>query len=139
MTLRLKGELDAKGARLLLLVQARIEEMYVAHVLTEQPFEVTRDWSEQTVALVPDPDQWLCVGARHDLGHEYGYADIAGVLRDINVDVILVLHPLDVVPVGAIGGNPNILWAGRDYEPDYSRLPEGHVLLDEVRIEFPVA
>jgi hypothetical protein len=136
MALRLKGRLDAKGTRLLLLVQAKVGDIAVNFVLTGQPFDVTPEWSDQTVALVPDHAQWLCLGSRHDLTDVYGYGDIAEVLRDVNVDILLVLHPVDVVPAEPTGGDPHMLYAGRDYTADATRLPEGCVMLDEVRVEF---
>ena len=137
MTVRIKGELEARGTNLVLLAQAQVGKIRVNSVLTGQPITVTPDWSEQTITLAPDPDQWLCIGTRHDRTDTYGYGEIADVLRDLNVDIILVLHPLDVVPAGQIDGAPHVLSAGRDYAVDQSRLPEGHVMLDQVRIEFP--
>ncbi len=136
LTLRLRGELKAKGTRLVLHVQSKVGDVAVNYVLTGQPFEVTSDWSEQTVTLAPDPEQWLCIGSRHDLTDTYGYGDIADVLRDVNIDIILLLHPVDAVPAEPIDGDPHKLYAGRDYRIDPSRLPEGYVMLDEVRIEF---
>ena len=136
MTLRLRGELDTKGTNLVLLAQARVGDRALNHVLTAQPFEVTPDWTEQTIALAPDPEQWLCLGSRHDRMDSYGWGDIADVLRDINGDIILVLHPVDVAPAGPIDHDQHYLSAGRDYEADASRLPSGYVELDEVRIEF---
>ena len=35
-------------------------------------------------------------------------------LRDVNGDIILVLHPLDVVPAAPIDGDPHLLKAGED-------------------------
>ena len=39
-------------------------------------------------------------------------------------------------PAEPVDGNPHLLKAGEDYKADLSRLPEGTVMLDEVRIEF---
>ena len=136
MTLRLRGELDAKGTNLALLAQARVGDRTLNHVLTAQPFEVTPDWTEQTITLAPDNDQWLCLGSRHDRMDTYGWGDVANVLRDVNADIILVLHPVDVAPAGPIDHDQHYLYAGRDYEADASRLPTGYVEMDEVRIEF---
>ena len=102
-----------------------------------QPFAITEDWSEQTITLDPDPEQWKCMGSRHDRTDFYGWGDISDVLRDLNDDIIFVLHPLDVVPAEPIDGDPHRLKAGEDYQVDRSRLPAGYVMLDEVRIEFP--
>ena len=111
--------------------------MALNHVLTAQPFEVTPDWTEQTITLPPDNEQWLCLGSRHDRMETYGWGDVADVLRDVNADIILVLHPVDVAPAAPIDHDQHYLYAGRDYEADASRLPSGYVELDEVRVEFP--
>jgi len=137
VTVRLKGNLKRKGADLLFHVQADVEDVRVNHVLVGQPLEVTPDWSEQTITLVPDPKQWRDLYARHDRRDFYGRGKhIADVLRDVNVDIIFVLFPLDVVPIGPLDGDPLLLRAGKDYPVEQSRLPEGYVMLDEVRMEF---
>ena len=136
MTLRLRGELETRGTNLVLLAQARVGDRTLNHVLTAQPFEVTPDWTEQTITLAPDDDQWLCLGSRHDRMDTYGWGGIADVLRDVNADIILVLHPVDVVPAEPLDHDPHYLHAGKDYDADASRLPSGYVELDEVRIEF---
>ena len=74
MTLRLRGELEARGAQLLLLCQAACRSqggICSGWLLTGQPFRVTPDWSEQTVTarsrsgavempgLAPRPDGLL--------------------------------------------------------------------------------
>jgi len=50
--------------------------------------------------------------------------------------MLLILFPLTVVPMGPIKGDPHILRAGKDYPVWQSRLPEGYVRLDEVRLEL---
>jgi len=138
-TTRLRGELDAKGAQLLLLVQAAVGKVVANFVLRGQPIPVTTEWCETTLHLVPDPAQWLCLGTRGPGADcaNYGAAPIADVLSDVNIDLILVLFPLDVRPLGPIVGDPHHLRAGKDYPIDTSRLPSGYVMLDEVRIEYP--
>ncbi len=136
LTLRLRGEMEGRGAELVLLAQAQVGDIYLNHVLMGQPFVVKPEWSAQTIQLAPDPGQWKCLGSRHDRLETYGWGEIGPVLRDLNGDIILVLHPLEVVPQGPIDGDPHRLRAGKDYEVDYSRLPAGHVMMDEVRIEF---
>jgi hypothetical protein len=136
MTLRLKGEVEAKGARLLLLCQAVQGGMCSGWLLTGQPFEITPEWSEQTVTAALDPAQWRCLGARHDRADYYGELALETVLRDVNTDILLVLHPLTIEPMGPTAGDPHRLRPERDYPVWRSRLPEGYVLLDEVRIEF---
>ena len=136
VTLRLKGELEAKGTRLVLLCQAVQDGICSGWLLTGRPFRVTPDWSEQTVTAVPDPAQWTCLGSRHDRADYYGEIALPRVLRDVNTDILLVLHPLEVAPMGPLAGDPHRLRPEKDYPVWRSRLPEGYVLLDEVRIEF---
>jgi hypothetical protein len=136
ITLRLKGEVEAKGARLLLLCQAVQGGICSGWLLTGQPFAITLDWSEQSVTAVLDPAQWTCLGARHDRTDFYGEIRLETVLRDVNANILLVLHPLTIEPMGPIAGDPHRLRPERDYPVWRSRLPEGYVLLDEVRIDF---
>jgi len=137
ITLRLKGELLDRGAKLCFLAQGVHDGICSGWLLTGQPFTVTPDWSEQTVTCVPDPAQWTCLGTRHDRADFYGTHPLTTVLGDANVDILLVLHPLDIAPMGPLDGDPHRLRPERDYPVWRSRLPEGYVLLDEVRIEFP--
>ena len=58
LTLRLKGNIDLRGAQLLLLAQTRVHGLNVNQVLTAQPFQISGDWSAQTVILEPDASQW---------------------------------------------------------------------------------
>ncbi|MBI2191958.1 MAG: hypothetical protein HYU36_08240 [Planctomycetes bacterium] len=130
---------DLGGAQLVLLVQGEVQgppKTTPNFVLTGQPFKVTPDWSEQTVQLVPDPAQWTCLGGRHDMTHVYGYGKIEEVLADVNVDIIFVLFPLTVVPVGEVK-DIHHEWAARDYKVDMAALPKGLVMFDTVKIEYP--
>jgi len=136
LTARLKGECELKGAKVVLIAQAKVGKVFINHVLTGQPFEVTSDWSEQTVTLVPDARQWKCLGSRRDRTTSYGWGEIADVLRDVNADIIFTLHPLEIVPRERIEGDVHQLRAGKDYLVDQSCLPKGCIMLDEVRIEF---
>jgi len=136
VTLRLKGELEARGAKLVLLCQAVQNGICSGWLLTGQPFRVTDEWTEQTAVAVPDQKQWTCLGSRHDRADFYGEIPLETVLRDVNTDILLVLKELDVVPMGPLAGDPHILRPERDYPVWRSRLPEGYVLLDEVRIDF---
>ncbi len=142
VTVRIKGEVNLRGAQLLFHAQGNVPtpqrpRNWVNQVLLQQPIRITKDWSEQTLRLVPDQNQWLNLGSRHDRTDMYGVAPIADLLRDVNGDIIFVLFPLDVRPLKPIQGDPHILRAEGDYEPDRSRLPEGYVMMDEFRIEFP--
>jgi hypothetical protein len=136
MTLRLRGELEARGAQLLLLCQSVQDGICSGWLLTGQPFQVTPDWSEQTAVLDPEPGQWKCLGSRHDRTDFYGEIPLATVLGDVNTDILLVLHPLVITPMGPLDSDPHRLRPERDYPVWRSRLPEGYVCLDEVRIEF---
>ena len=130
---------DLGGAQLLLLVQAQVDRPLTTRanfILTGQPFRITPEWSEQTVELVPDADQWTCLGARHDMTDVYGCTDVAEVLRDVNIDVIFVLFPLTVVPVGE-AQDSHRQWAAKDYKVDVQYLPKGLIMFDTVRIEYP--
>ena len=139
ISVRLKGELEAKGAQLLLLCQAVQNGICSGWLLAGQPFAVTPGWSEQTVTTAPDPAQWICLGSRHDRTDFYGEIDLETVLRDVNTNILLVLHPLNIVPMGSLAGDPHRLRPERDYPVWRSRLPEGYLLLDEIRIEFAKA
>src|SRR5207247_10663057 len=134
LTARLKGELKARGAELVLLAQAKVGSLWLNHVLMAQPFRVTTDWSEQTITLAPDTAQWTCLGSRHDRVDVYGWGEIGDVLRGLNGDIIFVLHPLDVVPAAPISGEPHRLKAGAGYAVGTSRLPSGSVTRDRGRI-----
>jgi hypothetical protein len=136
-TLRLSGELLANGAQLHLLCQGVHDDVCTGWLLTGHSFEVTSDVSEQTVVCVPDETQWTCLGSRHDRADYYGRTPLETVLRDVNTDILLVLFPLDVSPMGPLDGDPHLLRPEKDYPVWRSRLPEGYVMLDDVRIEFP--
>jgi hypothetical protein len=136
VTLRLKGELLDKGSQLCLLMQSVQEGICSGWLLTGDAFDVTPDWTEQTVVAVPEVSRWTPLGSRHDRVDYYGTIDLARVLADVNTDILLVLFPLDVVPMGPLDGDRHRLRPEKDYPVWRGRLPEGYVLLDEVRIEF---
>ena len=77
------------------------------------------------------------------------------MLRDVNVDIILATYSVDVVPTGSLALNAgladsfksseayrpdldpmHILWADLEYPVDKTRLPDGWIELDEVRVDF---
>lgn len=136
ITLRLQGEVEAKGAELMLLCQGQQAGITSGWLLTSQPFRITPEWSEQTVTAVSDPTQWKSLGSRHDRTDFYGEIPLETILKDVNVDILLVLHPLRIEPMGPIDGDLHRLRPGKDYPVWRSRLPEGYVLLDEVQIAF---
>ena len=105
--------------------------------LTGRPFKVTNDWTEQTVSVPGERGQWTSLGSRHDRRDTYGEHPLESVISNVNCNVLFILFPLDVRPMGPIPGDPHILRAGREYPVWTSRLPEGYVELDTVKIEFP--
>ncbi len=136
LRLRVRGQLEAKGARLVLHIQSKAGEKYVNFALTRQPIRITPEWSEQTLHLRPDPAEWTCLGARHD--REWlGTGEIEPVLAGVNRDIHFSLFPLDIAPAAPIDGDPHLLKAGEDYPVDESRLPRGTVEMDWVEIRFP--
>jgi hypothetical protein len=141
-TLRLRGDIDLQGSQMVLLAQSQTSKTTANFVLTGQPFQIAPEWREQTIVLTPDPAQWTCLGARESKKHQYGCDDIETVLKDVNVDLILVLFPLNVVPVKPVA-EPHKLRAGQDYpdEPSYEvwqkHLPKGLIQVDTVKIEYP--
>jgi len=136
LTMRLRGELEARGAHPTLLIQGSQGSLISGWLLTGQPFHVGKEWTEQTVTLAPDPAQWTCLLSRHDRTDFYGYIDLKTILANVNVNIMLVMFPLTVVPMGPIPGDMHILRPGKDDPVWCSKLPEGYILLDEVRIEF---
>lgn len=108
----------------------------VNFVLYSQSFAVAPDWSEQTITLPPDPEQWLCPSVRHDLKDVYGWGEIESVLRDVNIDTILLLHSLRIAPLQPQPGGPHAQRAELDYEVDRSCLPSGEIRVGAVQIDF---
>tara|TARA_Y100000590_G_scaffold18244_1_gene21682 strand:+ start:10987 stop:11667 length:681 start_codon:yes stop_codon:yes gene_type:complete len=136
ITVRIKGDMKMRDTELVLLVQSSVGSHRQNHVLSGQPIKVTKDWTEQTLTLVPDQSQWTSLGSRHDRMDFYGHGNIEDVLKDLNGDIIFVLHPLKIVPKQKIKNDIHMLRAGRDYDVDENYLPEGYVMLDKISIEF---
>ncbi|MGE0608342.1 MAG: hypothetical protein AB7O62_14700 [Pirellulales bacterium] len=137
LTVRLKGELHERGTKLYLLCQAIQRGICSGWLLTGQPLEVTPDFTEQTVHCTPDESQWTCLGSRHDRADFYGRLPLQEVLGDVNANILLVLFPLDIQPMGPIAADRHQLRPEKDYPVWRGSLPEGYCMLDEVRIEFP--
>lgn len=135
LEVRLRGELNAKGAELLLLIQADIPGTRANLLLTGRPISVHPTWTNEVLHLDPSPDLWRCLGARHDLQQAYGCGEASEVLRDVNVDINLVLFPLDIVPKPP-RNDPHDLIPERDYEVDRSALPEGWIEIDDIGIDY---
>ncbi len=136
LTVRLRGELESRGAQLVLLVQGAHEGLTTGWAYTDAPLRVGPDWSEQTIVLSSEEHRWTCLGSRHDRTKSYGRAPLDNVLRDVNSNILLILFPLTVAPMGEIPGDPHVLRPARDYPVWTSRLPEGYVTLDSVQIIF---
>ena len=137
VTLRVKGDVQLRGAQLLFHCQAKVGSVYVNYVLTGQPFQLTPEWNEQTVTLHTDPGQWTCLGSRHDRTDYYGEGPVEKVLADVSDDIIFVLYPLNVVPIEPIMGDMHQLKAGDDYSVRREFLPQGAIMFDYVKIEWP--
>jgi hypothetical protein len=136
LTFRLKGELDGRGADLVLLIQGTQSGLTSGWLLTGQPVRVGPEWSEVTITAAPDPAQWTCLGSRHDRTDMYGHIDLARILADVNTNIFLVMYPVNVVPMGPVAGDPHRLRPGRDYPYWQAKVPEGYFWVDTVRIEF---
>jgi hypothetical protein len=136
LTLKLKGELHHKGAQLVLLCQSTVNGICSGWMLTAQPIQVTEHWSEQSITLTPDPKLWTSLGSRRDRVDNYGEIPLRDVIGNVNTNIMLVLFPLDIAPMGPIDGDAHILRPEKDYPVWRSRLPEGYVMLDEISLEF---
>jgi hypothetical protein len=136
MTIRSRGELLAHDSQLVTLIQGNVEGITSGWLCTGRPIRVTESWSEQTISLDADPGIWTPLGVRHDRGDMYGVKPLERVLSDVNVNIMLVLFPLDVAAMGPLDGDPHLLRPERDYPVWRHRLPDGYITLDEVRIDF---
>lgn len=134
--IRLRGELILKGAQLVLLVQSQQKGICSGWMLTGQPIDVEEQWTEQTLNLTPDASQWTSLGTRPDRADMYGELPLRDVLGNVNVNMYLVLFPLDVRPKGDQVGNLSELRAGRDYHVWQAHLPDGYIVIDSVSMQF---
>jgi len=137
MTVRARGELLQRGARVVLLVQAHIGNITSGWALTGRPFRVGKKWAESSVVLSPDPRRWTPLGGRHDRLDYYNVEPLESVLSNVNVNIMLIFFPLDIRPMGPLAGNLHRLRPGKDYPVWTSHLPEGYIELDTVKIAFP--
>lgn len=136
ISLRLRGELEAAGTKFSVLIQGSIDGLVSGWVLTGQTFTVTEDWTEQTVTLAPDPAQWTSIGSRHDRTDTYGERPLRDILRNVNVNMHLIMFPVKPRPMGRLDGDPHRLRAGRDYPIWPSSIAQGYVEVDRIAIEF---
>lgn len=135
-TIRVRGELEAAGTGLHLLVQGAREGICSGWVLSGQPIAVTPDYTETTLTCAPDPSLWTSLGSRHDRTDMYGEWPLMTVLGNVNVNMHLVRFPVKPRPMGPIGGDPHILRAGRDYPIWPSSIAQGYVEVDRIQIDF---
>lgn len=136
VTVRLRGDIELRGAELHFWAQSTDGEV-TPNYLFLPPIKVTSEWSEQSFTLSPDPKLWRCMGGRHDRSD---YADgcripIDRVLEDLNVDMIFVLYPLNIVPTEPVE-DMHRLRAEAEYKVDYEKLPKGVIEFDWVRVAF---
>ena len=136
ITLRTRGELEAAGTRLSLLIQGSIDGLISGWVLTGQSFPVGPNWAETTITARPDPEQWTSIGARHDRKDTYGERPLADILANVNVNIHLIMFPVTPKPMGDIAGDPHLLRAGRDYPIWPSSIAQGYVEIGRVAIAF---
>lgn len=136
ITVEMRGNLKPRGARLVLLAQAKVREHYQNHVLTSQPIAVGQDWLRTTLHLAPDDSQWVSLGSRHDRTATYAHGSVEDVLRCLNGDIIFVLYPLDVRPLAPLPMDAHLVRAGEDYTADAAYLPEGSAAMRSIEIEF---
>ncbi len=137
ISLKLRGEMEAAGTRLSVLLQGSVDGLCSGWVLTGQTFEITEDWSEQAVTCAPLAAQWTSIGSRHDRTDTYGEKPLDAVLADVNVNMHLIMFPVKPRPMGRIDGDPHLLRAGRDYPIWPSSIAQGYVEIDRISIEFP--
>ena len=136
VTIRVSGELSAQGAELMVLLQGTVDGIISGWLCAGQPFHVSQEMTDQTIALAPDPDQWRALGTRPERADMYGVKPLRDVLAGVDANIMLVLFPLDIAPMGPLDGDPHVLRPERDYPVWRHKLPEGYVSLDSVRIRF---
>jgi len=136
ITMRSRGELLTRGAEFVLLIQSHVDGVITGWLRTGAPFNITEDWSTQSITLDPDPAGWTALGVRHDRTDMYGEKPLAQALSNVDVNIMLVMFPLVVEPMGAIHADPHVLRPERDYPVWRSKLPEGYITIDQIEIQF---
>ena len=58
------------------------------------------------------------------------------ILRNVNVNMHLIMFPVKPRPMGKIAGDPHVLRAGRDYPIWPSSIAQGYIEVDRISIEF---
>lgn len=137
VTARIKGELEAAGTKICVLIQGSQDGMVTGWIHTGKTMSVTPEYAEQSVKLVPDESQWTCLGARQGREDFYGRTPLNRILSDVNVNLYLLLFPVMPKPMGPIAGDPHQLRAGKDYPVWPSSIAQGYVAVDTIRIDWP--
>ena len=130
------GRAADRGAGMVLLVQGAVDGITSGWALTGQPFHVRPGLTRQTVRLVPDEGQWTALGSRQGREDMYGVKPLERVLAEVNTNILLIMFPLTVEPMGPLDGDPNRLRPERDYPVWRRALPEGYIVVDEVELAF---
>ena len=134
---RIRGEMKMRGAQVVFLVQAGSGGITAPWALTSQPIAIEQELQEQVLHLTPDESAWTCLRGRHDRQDYYAEFPLITCLRDVNCNLMLILFPLDIQPIGDPGGDPHLLRPERDYPVWRSALPEGRLELDTFEIRYP--
>ncbi len=137
ISVRLKGELEAAGTNICVLIQGSQDGKVTGWIYTGQTFSVSPDYTEQSVTLVPDESKWACLGARQGRQDYYGRTPLERILSDVNVNLYLLLFPVKPKPMGPLTGDPHLLRAGKDYPVWPSSIAQGYVAVDTIRIDWP--
>lgn len=137
IVVRTRGEVRLRGANMVLLVQGTHDGLTAPWALTSQPIPVEKDWTETTLTLRPNESEWTCLKGRHDRTDYYGYRPLERCLKDVNVNLMLIMFPLDIRAMGDPGGDIHTLRPERDYPVWRSDLPEGRIQLDTFEIHYP--
>jgi hypothetical protein len=137
ITARIKGELEAAGTKICVLIQGSQDGKVTGWIHTANTMSVSLEYAEQSVKLVPDESQWTCLGARQGREDYYGRTPLARILSDVNVNLYLLLFPVKPRPMGPFVGDPHLLRAGKDYPVWPSSIAQGYVAVDTIRIDWP--
>ena len=136
ITLRTRGELEAAGTNLHLLIQGSRDGICSGWVLSGQSFAIGTEWTDTTVTAKPDPAQWTSIGSRHDRTDTYGEKPLLDILGRVDINIHLIMFPVKPRPMGPIDGDPHLLRAGRDYPIWPASIAQGYVEIDRVKIDF---
>ncbi|MBI1915372.1 MAG: hypothetical protein HYS12_11630 [Planctomycetes bacterium] len=137
VSVRIKGELEAAGTRVCVLIQGALDGVVTGWIHSGQTIEVRTDYSDQSIRLCPDESQWTCLGARHDRQEYYGRTPLNRILADVNVNLYLILFPVTPRPMGTLAGDPHRLRPGKDYPVWPSSIAQGYVAVDTIQIAYP--